>query len=448
MQGKNLSKICTTVMDFFNKTVNQVDKAVKFVKRRSKVGAQLFAEVLITGCLSDPMISLERLCKQMKEKGVKITKQGLHQRFNPEATQLMRNLFAESLKQFKAEKNEIFDLLKPFSSVKMLDSSGIELPANLKSLFKGSGGSASEAGLKLQVMFDYIQGQIKEVTITEGNRSDQGFDGHINNLEENTLYLQDLGYFKMTFFDAIRNKGAYFISRYLYPTKILNEANEALDLLGELRVAGSFFSKKVWLGKKEKIEVRIVAFRLTDEEVEKRIRKIKEKARKRGKDSTQATLEIARWSIYITNIAENVLDDEQIYLVYSLRWQIELLFKLCKSEAGIAKVSGKKSDRILCELYAKMICVVMLFYLSFPVRWQENQEISLFKAYKAFKLKAVDFFNALKSRYKLMQFIKTFLSDLKSFALKDKYRKKRRLAYQKIMDATGQEILVNGSALA
>lgn len=439
MQGKNLSKICNTVMGFFNKTAATINKAVRFAKRKSKLGARLFSEVLIAGCLSDPTISLERLCKLIKERGVKISKQGLHQRFSPEATLLMQNLFTESVKQFKTEKRDVISLLKPFSSVKLHDSSGISLPTHLKNLFKGYGGDASEAGLKIQVLFDYIQGQVNEVTITEGCRNDQSFDGHLNNIEKGALYLQDLGYFKLKSFEKINNKDAYFISRYVQ-TNIFNEHNEAVDLIKELRKSNIFFSKKVWLGKKEKIEIRLVAFCLSDEEVEKRIRKIKRAAQKKGKQPMQATLELAKWSIYITNVPKNMLNDQQIHLVYSLRWQIELLFKLCKSEAGIDKVSGKKSDRILCELYAKLVCVVTLLYLCFPVRWQDNQELSLYKAYKAFKLRASDFFMALNSPYRFLRFIKELLSDLKGFAYKDKYRKKRQLSYQKIM-AISQEAL-------
>lgn len=442
MQGKNLTKICNTVIHFFHKTAKQLDKVVKFAKRKSKLCAPLFAEVLIAGCLLDSTISLERLCKLIKERGVRITKQGLHQRFNSEATLLMKNLFAESLKQFKTKKNDVLHLLKPFAGVKILDSSGISLPASLKNIFKGYGGDASEAALKMQVMFDYAQGQISEVVITEGRRSDQGFNGHLDHIEKGALYLQDLGYFKLKFFEIVRDKEAYFISRYSYPTTMLNEKIEPLDLMNELRKAGSHFAKEVWLGKKEKIAVRLIASRLSDKEVEKRIRKIMKKAEKRGKKPTQETLELAKWSIYITNVPENILNDEQVHLVYSLRWQIELLFKLCKSEAGVDKVSGKKSDRILCEIYAKLICVVTLLYFCFPIKWQEIQELSLYKAYKAFKLRAADFFRALRSSYRLKEFIMAFLSDLKDFSLKDNYRKKRRLTYQKLMDSTGQECLI------
>lgn len=181
---------------------------------------------------------------------------------------------------------------------------------------------------------------------------------------------------------------------------------------------------------------------MQQEEYEKRLRKINAAAKKKGRTPTKDTLELAKWSIFITNVPECILNDKEIHLVYSLRWQIELFFKVCKGQAGIDKISGKKANRVLCEIYAKMICVITLLYLCFPVRWQSNQEISFYKAYKILCLRASDFHVALKSSYRLIVFIKAFLNDLVDFGLKDKYRKKRRLSYQKLMDATGQEVLV------
>jgi hypothetical protein len=442
MQRKSLSKIRNSVISFFNKTITEVDKTVKFVKRKSKLGAQLFAEVLIMGCLSDPTISLERLCILIKQRRVKISKQGLHQRFNSEATLLMQALFSKSLQQFKTEKCEVITLLNPFSAVKMLDSSVISLPSTLKDLYKGHGGAASEAGLKIQVLFDYVQGQIDTVAITNSRKNDQTYIDHLNNIEKGSLYLQDLGYFKLQSFATIQAKEAYFISRYGQQTHVLDTHEKRIDLLKELRKSGPFFSKKIGLGKEEKIEVRLIAFRLSDEDIQKRLRKIMENARKHKKAPTKETLEFAQWSIYVTNVPENILNNEQVHLVYSLRWQIELFFKLCKSEAGIDKINSKKPNRVLCEFYAKLICIITLLYFCFPVRWLRNQELSFRKAYKELQKRSLGLFKALKSPYRLMGFIKSFLNDLKDFALKDKCRRKRRLAHQKLMDATGQEVLV------
>ena len=166
MQGQNLSKIGNTVISFFNKTATKIGKTVSFVKRKSKLTAKLFAESLVLGCLLNPNITLEEMRQLIKQRGVRITKQGLNKRFNSEAIELMKNLFKESLKQFKTEKRDVIKLLKPFSNVFILDSSNISLPPNLKNLYKGFGGGASEAGLKIQMLLDYVNGQIKDVAIT------------------------------------------------------------------------------------------------------------------------------------------------------------------------------------------------------------------------------------------------------------------------------------------
>lgn len=441
MQDANLTKIRNTVIQLFKK-IPELDKKIRFVKRESKINAKLFAEALITGCLSDSEVSLERLCYLIKQRGVKITKQGLHQRFNTEAILLLEHLFLEALKQFKTEQAGVINLLKPFSSVLLIDSSGISLPSSLKDLYKGTGGTASTAGLKLQVMLDYIQNQISRVAITEGCRNDQGYDDHLSSIQKDALYLQDLGYFKLSTFSKMHSNGAYFISRYLYPTAISDESNQPINLAKELKKSNLFFTKNVWIGKKQRIKVRLIASRLPKAEVEKRIQYIRMKAYKRGGTPTKEALNLAQWSIFVTNAPEAMLKDSQIHLVYSLRWQIELLFKLFKSNAGVARISGKKPARILCEIYAKLICIATLFYVCFPLRWRGNQEISFTKAYKELKRKALDFFKALTSSYRMHQFISELSSSINDFGFKDKPRIKRPLTYQLLMDATGQEVLI------
>jgi hypothetical protein len=171
MHRNTVSNISKKVIHLFTKTVIEIDKTTKFVKRKSKLGSKLFVETLVSGCLLDPMISLERLCKLIKQRGVRISKQGLQRRFNSEAMMLMKEFFLKATELFRIENSNVFDLLKSFSTVHIVDSSGISLPTNLKDLYKGSGGAASEAGIKIQVLFDYIRGQLKQLVITAGCRS-------------------------------------------------------------------------------------------------------------------------------------------------------------------------------------------------------------------------------------------------------------------------------------
>jgi hypothetical protein len=353
----------------------------------------------------------------------------------------MKEFFVESHQQFKIKKSATIDLLKPFSTVEIIDSTGISLPSHLKDIYKGFGGGASEAALKIQLLLNYVNGQVTYAAITDACKNDQSFTEHLTHLQKGGLYLQDLGYFSMPSFQAIVTAGAYFISRYLSQTKVYDLKNQELDLLKEMDGVGIFFTKKIKMGKENPLEVRLVAHRLPEVEIEKRLRKIHKEAHKKGRMPKKETLELAKWSICVTNIPEEMLQDQEIYLIYSLRWQIELFFKLCKSKAGIEKSRGKKTDRILCELYAKLICVVLLLYCCFPERWQSTQEISFYKAYQHLSQSSSEFFRALTSPYRLFNFFKEFWEELKLFALKEKPRKKRKSTYQKMMSATGQEIL-------
>lgn len=423
-------------MYFFNKTVGNASQSVKFVKRKSKLDAKHFVEILICGCISSDSVSLERMCVLLKSRGINITKQGLHQRFNAEARQLMKNLFTEALNKFKTEKDKTIKLLNTFTSVKITDSSTISLPESLQKTYKGLGGVSSKSSIKLQLTFDYLFGQIKKMDITGGCSSDQNYKQHLNNIQAGTLYLQDLGYFSAASFKKIHTNEAYFVSRHLYRTALFDKEGKEIDLLTLLKKSPCFLEKEVYLHKKEKLPVRIIAFRLSDSDMEKRMRKIRRSFSKKGKKPSKEVLTFAPWSIYVTNVSEKALSAEQVHLVYTVRWQIELLFKLCKSEIGIDKINGKNENRVICEIYAKLICVIQFLYLCFPFNYESNAELSLQKSYKLFKLRSRSFFNALRSKYRLINFMKKLIDDITEFCLKDRYRKTRRSTYKKLIDCT------------
>jgi len=439
MQDQNLTKITKNVIKFLSKRATELNKTIGFSQRNSKIDAQVFAESLILGCFSDPLISLSGLCVFIKKK-VLVTKSGIQQRFNLKAVALMKGLLESAIKDFKTEQVKIIDLLKDFKSVYLIDSTGISLPATMKDIYKGPGGGASVAGLKLQVLIDYVKGHIESITMTNAVSSDQGFKQYLDFFKPNCLYLQDLGYFSVKTFTKIIKMKAYFISRFLTQTNVYDENGVLIDLLTELRQTKVCFSKKVTL--KNKLPIRLVGYRLPLLQAEKRIKELKKASKKRGYTPKKISLELAKWAICITNIDESMLKDEHIYLVYTVRWQIELFFKLCKSNLGLDKIQGKTTPRVLCEIYAKLICAVLLIYLCFPQRWQSQDELSNIKSYNLLHNKMALFCQALKSTYRLKKFLISFHNDLKDFALKEKPNKNKIITYQALTEAAKQQIIL------
>ncbi len=69
-------------------------------------------------------------------------------------------------------------ILQQFNSVKLLDSTYITLPNSMEEMYKGYGTSYSgyesntKSGIKLQLVFDYMNQIIDQLNLTEGVRSD------------------------------------------------------------------------------------------------------------------------------------------------------------------------------------------------------------------------------------------------------------------------------------
>ncbi len=72
--------------------------------------------------------------------------------------------------------------------------------------------------------------------------------------------------------------------------------------------------------------------------------------------------------------------------LYGIRWQIELIFKNWKSNFNLAKVTGKRPQRIKCLIYAKLLFIFItskvVNLLRIEVWITAKREISFFQAGK------------------------------------------------------------------
>ncbi len=156
-----------------------------------------------------------------------------------------------------------------------------------------------------------------------------------------------------------------------------------------------------------------------------RRRKANRLARSHGYTSSQRNQKLLNWSIFITNVPKSKINAEQILVVYRIRWQIELLFKLYKSNIRLDKLRGKPY-RVLCELYAKL-CAILIFHgIVGCTELKKNTELSLTKAFIELKRRVRELFLALNNKIKgLNIFLKKLTITWSQFSLKDKYRKTR-----------------------
>ncbi|WP_264336202.1 MULTISPECIES: IS4-like element ISWosp7 family transposase [unclassified Wolbachia] len=428
---KRIVCISKKLKEFFNEKADKISATTGFIKRKRKLKGSSFIKAIVLGNIGVDNCSIETVCQLLNEDSINITKQGLDFRFTKEAVEFMKRMYNESLTLLKNTLQVDCRILKHFGGVKLLDSSYISLPNSMEDMYKGYGTSYSgyesntKSGIKLQLVFDYLNQTLDQLNITEGIRSDQGYRSHLSNISNNDLLISDLGYFVPSSFKQINEIGAYFISRYKSDTNIYDiETGQKIDLLEHLGDR-SFLEQEVLLGKETRVKVRIIFKKLTEEQAMARRRKANRLARSHGYTSSQRNQKLLNWSIFITNVPKSKINAEQILVVYRIRWQIELLFKLYKSNIRLDKLRGKPY-RVLCELYAKL-CAILIFHgIVGCTELKKNTELSLTKAFIELKRRVRELFLALNNKIKgLNIFLKKLTITWSQFSLKDKYRKTR-----------------------
>lgn len=88
-------------------------------------------------------------------------------------------------------------------------------------------------------------------------------------------------------------------------------------------------------------------------------RKMKKNIRKRNKVKKDYDTVWASINAYITNIPHEMVDTNHIHLLYTLRWQIENMFKIWKSTFKVDAIKKVKLERFQCFLYGRLIELVL-----------------------------------------------------------------------------------------
>ena len=101
---------------------------------------------------------------------------------------------------------------------------------------------------------------------------------------------------------------------------------------------------QVLVGKEKKLPLRLVAVEVPHQVAQKRRRKAA-KSRNKRVSYSKKYMALLGWSIFVTNVEQEVLDAEQIMEVYGMRWRIENLFKCWKSSGlKIAQLFAEKQS--------------------------------------------------------------------------------------------------------
>lgn len=175
---------------------------------------------------------------------------------------------------------------------------------------------------------------------------------------------------------------------------------------------------------RHRLPCRLIAVRAPAGAVQQRRARAIRSAQTHGKVLSTDYLDLLAWSLFVTNVPAAQLSLEQVVLLYRLRWQVELLFKLWKSYVGLNAIGPWRGERILTELYAKLIGRVLFQFLLMPMRIPDDQwaerEVSFFQAYHIITRFAPRLTLALTNLPVLCHLIELLLDSFVRFALKQR----------------------------
>ena len=352
-----------------------------------------------------------------------ISRVALHLRFSDSAVAFMRRCVEFVVKQRVNTMTAIDShLLSHFKRIMIFDSTGWDINPALCDVLPGCGGNASTANCKVQLCFEYLRGALSFFEIVPGKRSDSGYAEELpRHIADGDLLLADLGYFRLETLMKIVQCSAYFVMRFFIGTALYDAATmREIDLQRLLqKLTGAAYQINVVMGSNERkrLSCRLICLRVDEKIAEQRRRTLRRNAVRKGSAVSDRNLYMAGWILMVTNVPGDWLPPEMVRPLYSLRWQIELLFKQLKSVLVIHRSDTEKEPRLLCEVLGKLIVAVLIHRIHANLNtclWNTvRQEVSIDKLYKRFQERAFMFMCLLcESVQKIISFLNKELSQL------------------------------------
>jgi Transposase DDE domain len=437
-----IAHVAATMQEILTTTADEAARATKFVQRQSPVGGATFTQTLVFGFLANPQAALEELAQTAATLGVAVSPQALDQRFTEAAARCLERVLSHAITRAIAATPVAVPILERFTAVYLQDSSTIVLPDALADVWQGCGGSRPEhtvAALKLQVRLDLRTGRLEGPQLQDGRASDQ--DPVLpTRLPAGSLRLADLGYWSLDALQELDAQQAFWLSRLQSSTAVWDTTGQRWDLVSLLEAQPTAqVDLPIRLGATHRLPARLLAVRVPQEVADQRRRRLRAEARRTGRAVSAARLALAAWTILVTNVPAELLSLHEALVLARTRWQIELLFKLWKSQGQVDESRSHKPWRVLCEVYAKLLAMVVQHWLFLVSCWAYPDR-SLSKAAHTVQKHALHLASAFGEPALLTRAIVTIQRCL-AVGCRMNRRKKAPNTYQLLLDLADEPVL-------
>lgn len=375
----------------------------------------MFVETLMFHFQSQRKLSLTDLCNDISlTYGVELRKQSLDHRFNGSTSKFLKCLLKESISKLMS-KDQNLAVFSFFSRVKIKDSTSFELPENMKKNYPGNGGFSSTACMKIQFEYDVKTNNVMDLSLHSQKESDyQEAHDTINDIKQGDLIIRDLGYIAIDILRKIDKAKAFFLNRIKPTTGIYEKKDNTYIPISlkcitrHLKNTGkTFIEKQLYIGRRKYLPCRVIFTLVPDDKRKERKKRQLKKSVRRGSQPDSRVVDNIDLNIFITNTPADQIPANEVYNIYKLRWQIELVFKTWKQICKINHIKQVKSERIEAMIYAQLLWItvnwsIVSAFMSLYFKLG-NGILSIYKSFKTMKWFRSQIRSAHRNKHKLSQ---------------------------------------------
>jgi len=400
LQDQQLGEIETHVRSLFHEKAEQWARSTGFVQRASKISGSAFAKMLVFGFLNQPEASYTDLQQIMGLQGVEVSPQAIEERMTPQAAALMRRLLEEMVAMVVSGQECHIPILQSFDGVYLQDGTVLTLPDELQDYWRGSGETAGEAGLRVQLRINWSDGQLTGPWLQDARASENTGQATVEEspLPKGALYLADSGYLILQRMRELDAQGDFWLTPARANLIITDKHGIRRDLPSFVASrSAEVIDEWVWVGADRQLSCRLLVF--PDEEKAWPVKKDQKRRVKgsrhdvqvgrhkmakgnKGRKRVQTSPQHRRLKgalVLLTNAPASRLSASQARTLLRVRWQIELIWKLWKQYGKLDCWRSEKGMRILCEVYAKLMAMILQHWFTIAGCWSDPHR-SLVKA--------------------------------------------------------------------
>jgi hypothetical protein len=435
-----VAQLASTLQTVLTSFADQTARQTGLLRRQRIVCGASFVQTLVFGWLDNPNATLEDLAQVHATVAGPLSPQALDQRFNAKAADTLRAVLQEAVRHVFAGQPRLLPLLRRFNGVYLLDGTSVSLPACLAEIWPGCGGSTPAAGraaLKVQLRWELLSGALDGLELHAGRDSDATTPLNRARLPADALRLADLGYFDLGVLQGYTQQGVCWLMRLKGQTAVAVAGRPVRGLAAWLARRGAErIDCSVEVGSQERLRCRLLAVRVPKAVARQRRTRLRKEARDKGYRVRAERLALCAWSVWISNVPAERLSVSAVEVLSRVRWQIELLFKLWKSHGEIDTSRSGKAWRVLCEVYAKLLAMVVQHWVLL-LSWSGSEQRSLRKAARKVRQHALHMASVLGVGRELRRLLR-LLQRCLSHGLKINKRRKKPAWFQLLVEH-GQE---------